>query len=209
MQTIRPEMSGRIIDDSHYNFHVVCKAKIVHALNKLKSGKDFLSTLSKLSFSTEKKWTANTSKNPNVAILLEIVEEYKKHEHRPSRAKVLVPILEYAIGLYASDLFYVERGEWFLYQICKRTNDFQFHSCFINPDNWYPKARARPDMFEAENAPDAPDINQEYVKWYGVDPTVENCVISYDMKKKEELITSQKAAYEQNRLWAKAELEKI
>lgn len=206
---LRPEMTGMIIDDSHFKFHVECKAKIVNAVNKLKKGGDFLKALSQLNFSTDKRWTQNTHKNPNVAILLEILEEYKKNEHRPSRSKLLVPLIEYAIGLYASDLFYVERGEWFLYQICKRTDQFQFQECFVDPDNWYPKGRATPALYERENLPTAPDINEEYRTWYGVDPTDDNCVISYDMKKKMELISSQKANYDKNHLWAQEELEKI
>lgn len=210
---LRPEMSGMIIDESHFKFHVECKAKIVNAVNKMRKGGDFLKALGKLNFSTDKKWTKNTCGNPNVKVLLEILEDYKKLENRPSRTGVIAPIIEYAIGLYASDLFYTERGEWFLYQICKRSKEFQFHECFVNSKYWYPNMRATPETFAAENSPDAPDINQEYRTWYGVDPTDDNCVISYDMKKKEEFIAAQRKAYEDtygatNR-WAEEELEKI
>jgi hypothetical protein len=207
---IKPEMKSSLIDESHWKFHVECKAKVVNAVNKLRKGGDFLKALSQLSFSTDKRWTANTTKNPNVAVLLEILEDYKKAEHRPSRAKVLGPLLEYAIGLYASDLFYVERGEWFLFQLAKNMHRFQFHESFVNPDHWYPKERyAGID----EEALDAPTIEEEYVKWYGVDPTKDECVISYDMTHKEELIRLQIEWYQKNVLdaeeWAKAELEKI
>jgi hypothetical protein len=213
MLVLRPEMSGMILDKSHFKFHVECKAKIVNAVNKMKKGGDFLKALSKLNFSTDKKWTKNTCGNPNVKVLLEILEEYKKLEHRPSRLGVLVPIIEYAIGLYASDLFYTERGEWFLYQICKRSKELQFNACFVNPQYWYPNMRATPETFKAENDPNAPDINHEYITWYGVDPTVDNCVISYDMTKVNELIERQKKQFEieygNTNRWAEEELEKI
>jgi len=210
---LRPEMSGMIIDESHFKFHVECKAKIVNALNKMKKGGDFLKALGKLNFSTDNRWTKNTAGNPNVKILMGVLEEYKKSENRTSRLGVLAPIIEYAIGLYASDLFYTERGEWFLYQICKRANEFQFHESFVNPQYWYPNTRATPEMWDAEKSASAGDINQEYRTWYGVDPTDDNCVISYDMKKKTDYIAAQKKAYEDtygnlNR-WAEAELEKI
>jgi len=197
-------MSGHILDESHFKFHVECKAKIINAVNKLKHGGDFLKALGNLAFSTDKRWTANTSKNPNVAILLEILEEYKKVEHRPSRTKVIVPIIEYAIALYASDLFYVERGEWFLLQICKRAKDFEFHEAFANPDNWYPKKRYA--GIDEEN-PNAPTIEEEYMTWYGVDPTKDNCVISYDMKRMQELIEAQRNQFGYS--WAEQELEKV
>lgn len=199
-------MTNRVIDESHFNFHVMCKAKIVNAVNNLKKGKDFLKTLSDLAFSTDKRWIANKSKNPNVELLLEILEEYKKVEHRPSRAKVIIPIIEYAIALYASDLFYVERGEWFIYQVCLRTHRFQFHECFVNPDNWYPLKRKDADPGTAE-------ISDEYQTWYGINPNDENSIISYDMKRRDELIESQRKIFEEQisapRRWAEAELEKI
>jgi hypothetical protein len=207
---LKPEMTGKILDESHWNFHVVCKAQVINAVNKLRKGTDFLVSLSKLGFKTDKRWTANTSKNPNVAVLLEILEEYKQQEHRPSRAKLLTPIIEYAIGLYASDLFYVERGEWFLYKICSNAHRFTFHSCFVDPSNWYPRRRyAGID----EEAPDAPSIEEEYKLWYGVDPIDDNCFISYDMSRKEDLIRQQNEWFEREIVnkerWAKTELEKI
>lgn len=209
---IWPEMGARVTDMSHFRFHVECKAKIINAVNKLRKGMDFIKELSKLSFSTDKKWLANSSNNPNVAVLLEILEEYKKVEKRPSRAKVLVPLFEYAISLYASDLFYVERGEWLIYQLCANRHRFRFHTCFVEPQNWYPAGRGNNSYdYEMNNTP---VIENEYSEWYGIDPTDDNSVISYDMKKVEELIESQKkmADYDRNeklRQWAKDELEKI
>lgn len=115
--TIRPEMSSMILDESHFKFHVECKAKVVNAVNKLRKGADFLKSLSQLNFSTDKRWTQNSTKDPNVAVFMEILADYQKLEHRPSRSRILTPIIEYAIGLYASDLFYRERGEWFIEQL--------------------------------------------------------------------------------------------
>jgi len=201
---ITPEMSGKILDESHFKFHVECKAKIINAFNKLKKGADFLKSLSKLEFSTDKRWTQNSCNDPNVRALLDILEDYKKVEHRPSRLKLLVPILEYAIGLYASDLFYRERGEWFILQILERSNQFRFSEQFTKPINWYPIRRN-------DGAPLNADINQEYKDWYGVDPTDDNCVISYDITQKNELIKAQREWVEQhcNTTWAQLELEKI
>jgi hypothetical protein len=176
---IKPEMYGKIVDESHFDFHVTCKAKMINAVNKLKSGKDFLTSLSHLNFKTDKRWTQNTCKDPSVNALLEILAEYKRVEKRPSRAKVLIPLLEYAIGLYASDLFFKERGAWFITQILNRRSDFEI--CYIpqfaNPDYWYPNTRNSGDVqgkegnfYKMENDPDNPQIiEDEYKKWYGVD----------------------------------------
>jgi hypothetical protein len=202
---IRPEMSGMIIDESHFHFHVTCKAKIVNAVNKLRQGKDFLKTLMSMDFHTDKRWTKNSTNDPNVRVLLGILEDYKKLEHRPSRTKVIVPIIEYAIALYASDLFYRERGEWFLVQLLERSTDMRFHRCFADPQNWYPNARATPETFAEEQK--CPDIVDEYKKWYGVD--VENPVISYDMMC--QMIENQRKAYEKetHTAWAEEELSRI
>ena len=174
---ITPEMSGKIIDESHYNFHVTCKAKMINAINKAKDGGDLLKTLAKLRFSTEKKWTKNSCNDPSVKSLLDILAEYKRVERRPSRAKVLMPLIEYAIGLYASDLFFRERGSWFINQIIKNKENFAVCTIpmFADPKNWYPNTRNNTgigeegDLYKMENRPDAPSIEQEYMQWYGVD----------------------------------------
>jgi hypothetical protein len=177
---VKPEMCGKIIDESHFKFHVEAKAKMIRAINQLKNGVDLIKSLAKQNFSTDKTWLKNTCKDPNVRVLLEIVEEYKKHEHRPSRAKILIPLLEYGIALYASDLYYRERGEWFLFQIIRRSSEMRFCGFFIDPNNWYPKTRnlvkdadgkVTHDYEKSENAPDAPPIEQEYLQWYGIDVT--------------------------------------
>jgi hypothetical protein len=214
---VTPEMSGKIVDESHFKFHVECKAKIVNAYNKLRDGADFLKSLSKLDFTTDKRWTQNTCKDPNITVLMGILEDYKKVEHRPARAKLLIPIIEYAIGLYASDLFYRERGEWFMYQLISRSKQMAFADVFLDPNNWYPMTRnssgegTNGNLYKWENLPNAPDINEEYRLWYGVDPTDDKCVISYDMKRRDELIASQIKWCEENdgTKWAKEELKKI
>lgn len=177
---VTPEMCGKVIDESHFKFHIECKAKILSAINRLKSGADFLKTLSKQNFSTNKDWLKNSCNDPNVKVLLAILEEYKKVEHRPTRAKVLIPLIEYAIALYASDLFYRERGEWFMFQLIRHSPEMRFTSVFIDPNNWYPKTRnimrnpdgtIAGDLNDAEQDPNAPPIEQEYLKWYGIDVT--------------------------------------
>jgi hypothetical protein len=216
--TIRPEMSSMILDESHFKFHVECKAKVVNAVNKLRKGADFLKSLSQLNFSTDKRWTQNSTKDPNVAVLMEILADYQKLEHRPSRSKILTPIIEYAIGLYASDLFYRERGEWFLEQILLRSDRFQFSGCFTDPKNWYPVSRS--SLGEQEYEMNKPTIEEEYIKWYGVDPRKEECVISYDMKNMEQMIAAQNDLYKQHQIgaeefikkqneWAEQELARI
>lgn len=186
-------MSARVIDESHFNFHVVCKSKIINAVNKLGKGVDFLSQLSKLKFSTDKRWTQNTCKDPNVTALLGILDDYKKLELRQSRANLIVPIIEYAIGLYASDIFYKERMEWFLVQLMERSGQFRFHECFANPENWYPNTRNEGYGLNT-------DINEDYVKWYGVDPRKDECVISYDMINIKELIRQQKEIFDKEEM---------
>jgi hypothetical protein len=201
---ITPEMSSKILDESHFHFHVTCKAQIINAVNKLRQGKDFLKTLMKAGFHTEKRWTKNSCNDPNVKVMLDILEEYKRVEHRPSRLYVVVPIVEYAIGLYASDLFWRERGEWWLTQIINRAPEMRFYTCFCDPENWYPKRRATPETFNEEQK--CPDINDEYSKWYGI-TNVENPVISYDMM--QEMIRQQRELYEKesNAKWAEEELK--
>jgi hypothetical protein len=178
MVTIVPEMESKIIDDSHFDFHVTTKSKMINAINKMRNGADLLKSLSSLNFSTDKRWTKNTCNDPSVRALLEILEEYKRVEHRPSRAKILVPLIEYAIGLYASDLFFRERGAWFISQIIKRNQDFRvcFVPSFADPNNWYPLTRnsgvqgTEGNFYKIENDPDnQPNIDEEYKLWYGVD----------------------------------------
>lgn len=182
---LEPEMSCKIVDESHYHFHVTCKAKIIHAVNKLKEGVDFLKTLSRLNFTTDKRWTQNTHQDPNVAVLLGILDDYKRLEFRPSRMRIIAPLIEYAIGLYASDLFYRERGEWFMLQLLKRSNELRFYDCFCNPNNWYPKGRN--DLYSLDT-----NINDDYKDWYNIDPEDENQLISYDMMRIREMIKHQK-----------------
>lgn len=179
-RVIEPEMCGKIIDKSHFDFHVIAKGKILNAWSKLKGGADFINALSKTNFTTDKRWLKNSCNDPNVRVLLEILEEYKANEHRPTRAKVLAPLIEYAIALYASDLFYKERGEWFLYKIISRSGEMRFASCFIDPNNWYPKTRniVRDkygkqvfDFNELEQDPNVSTIEQDYMTWYGIDVT--------------------------------------
>lgn len=197
---IRPEMCGKVIDESHFKFHVECKAKILSAFNRMKSGLDFLKTLSKQNFSTNKDWLKNSCNDPNVKVLIEIIEDYKQAEHRPSRAKILIPLMEYAVALYASDLFYRERGEWFMFQLIRRSPSMRFTSVFIDPNNWYPKTRnimrnpdgsIAGDLNDLEQDPNAPTVEQEYMKWYGIDvtkdiedldPELRNRIISENQK---------------------------
>jgi len=182
MQATRPEMCGRIVDESHVKFHVECKAKVLNAINKLKKGKDFLTALSQLDFTTDKRWTKNSCNDPNTKVLLSILEEYKKVEKRPSRGKILIPLLEYAIGLYASDFFFRERGEWFLLKIIQKSPQLRF-TPIADPNNWYPNKR-----YDGENLDG--DINDDYRKWYGVDPEKDS--FKMDSEREKELIESQK-----------------
>lgn len=204
MGEIVPEMCGKIVDDSHFDFHITAKATIANAINKLKDGKDILTTLAKLKFKTDKKWTANTCRDPSVTAMLEILEEYKKHEHRPSRAKMLIPLIEYAIGLYASDLFFRERGSWFITQIIMRQQAFGI--CFIpqfaDPNNWYPMTRnitvdehgniihgpgvqgKEGYFYKMENDPNAPSIEEEYKQWYGIDINGEQVKIPQEVRER-------------------------
>lgn len=183
---VRPEMCGKVIDESHFKFHIEAKAKMIRAINQLRNGVDLLTSLAKQKFSTNKDWLKNSCGDPNVAVLLEILEEYKKNEHRPTRAKVLVPLIEYAIALYASDLFYRERGEWFMFQLVSKSNRMVFASCFVDPNNWYPKTRhltpsnaggtpteynCGTNYYKLENDPNVKPIEQDYLDWYGLDVT--------------------------------------
>lgn len=172
---VKPEMCGKIIDESHFKFHVTAKAKLANAINGLRKGVDLITALSKQNFTVDREWLRNSCGDPNVKVLLEILDEYKKNEHRPTRAKVLVPLIEYAIALYASDLFYRERGEWFMYQFIKRSGEMRFCSVFIDPKQWYPLTRnlseGGTDYYKVENDPNAKTIEQEYLEWYGLDVT--------------------------------------
>jgi len=202
---IKPEMLGKIVDDSHYNFHVTAKSKVINAYHKMKSGKDFFLALTKLDFKTDPRWLRNSCNDPSVKALLYILEEYKTAEHRPARAKILVTLFEYAIGLYASDLFFRERGAWLISQIIKRQG--QFGVCKIpmfQPENWYPMGRNNTgrgesgDLYQWENKPDAPSIEEEYALWYGVDVTGET--INIDQSNKERIIKGQREWMEANGL---------
>ena len=189
---ITPEMSGKIIDESHLNFHVTCKAKMINAINKVKQGKGLLTSLSSLNFRTDPRWLKNSCNDPSVEALKDILEEYKRVEHRPSRAKVLVPLIEYAIGLYASDLFFRERGAWFINEIIKKRDKFVVCTIpmFADPNNWYPLKRNHVgegeygNLYKMENAPDAPSIEEEYLDWYGVDVTKDNMELPLEAKEK-------------------------
>ena len=179
---ITPEMSGKIIDESHLNFHVTCKAKMINAINKMKQGKDLLGALGGLNFKTDPRWSQNTCGDPSVEALNDILNEYKRVEKRPSRAKVLIPLLEYAIGLYASDLFFRERGAWFINEIIKKRDKFAVCTIpmFADPQNWYPNTRNNTgkgkdgDLYKWENLPNAPSIEEEYKTWYNVDVSQDN-----------------------------------
>jgi hypothetical protein len=188
-------MCGKIIDESHYDFHVTCKAKIINAVNKMKGGVDLLKSLSKLGFKTEERWLKNTCGDPSVTALLGILEDYKKSEKRPTRAKMLVPLIEYAIGLYASDLFFRERGSWFITQIIKRQKEFGvcFLPQFADPNGWYPNTRnlggvvgPEGNYYKLEQDPNVQPIEEDYKQWYGVD--VEAETIEIDPKEKERVI---------------------
>ena len=198
-------MLGKVVDESHYNFHVTAKSKMINAYHKMKQGKDFLITLTKLDFKTDPRWLRNSCNDPSVAALLDILEEYKKNERRPARAKILIPLIEYAIGLYASDLFFRERGSWFISEIIRRREDFRICSIpTFRPENWYPMTRNNTgkgedgDLYKVENAPDYPTIEEEYKLWYGVDVTDDQIVI--DEEKKAKLIKDQREWMEQNGL---------
>ena len=174
---VTPEMCGKVIDESHFKFHVEAKAKMIRAINQLRNGVDLLKSLSKQKFSTNKDWLKNSCNDPNTRVLLEILEEYKTVEHRPTRAKILVPLIEYAIALYASDLFYRERGEWFMYKLITKSQEMRFCGNFIDPKGWYPLTRncdvqgVEGNFYKSENDPNVPPIEQDYINWYGIDPT--------------------------------------
>ena len=177
---VKPEMCGKVIDESHFKFHVEAKAKVLAAINRLKNGMDFMKALSQQNLSVNEDWLKNSCNDPNVRVLLEIIAEYERVEHRPTRSKVLIPLLKYAVALYASDLFYRERGEWFMFQLIRRSNEMRFAGVFVNPDNWYPKTRnlqkdsegnVTHDFYKSENDPNAIPIEQEYMAWYGIDVT--------------------------------------
>jgi hypothetical protein len=192
MVNIVPEMLGKVVDESHYNFHVIAKAKMINAINKMKAGKDLIFSLQTLNFSTDPRWLRNSCKDPSVAALLEILEEFKACEKRPSRKKIIVALFEYAIGLYASDLFFRERGSWLINQIIKRRSAFRIcdSAIFSDPDNWYPMKRNNTgtgengDLYQMENRPDAPSIEEEYMTWYGIDVTGDGIVIPEELKQK-------------------------
>jgi hypothetical protein len=185
VSVITNEMVGKAIDDSHFKFHITCKVMILNALHKLKKGVDFMKTLSNLNFSTDPKWIKNSCNDPNVKIFLEILEEYKQYEKRPTRAKVLIPLIEYAIGLYASDLFFRERGEWFIYRLFQRSPEMKFFDFFVDPAKWYPHTRDINGHYMAlENDPNKPPIEQEYIEWYGIDPTKDLIDIPEELKQR-------------------------
>lgn len=169
---VKPVMSGRLLDESHWLFHVVNKSKIIGAIRKARSGMDFLKALGKIESRPE--WL-DPSEN-NVKILLEILEDYKQNEPRPNRADIIVPLLETIIGYYQNDLFWRERIERGLFLICANSRRFVFHKRFIDPENWYPRGRRFSNPEHPEEGIDwleqelkAPPIEDEYLAWYGVD----------------------------------------
>jgi hypothetical protein len=204
---ITPEMSGKIIDESHLNFHVTCKAKMINAINKMKQGKDLLDALGGLNFKTDPRWLQNSCGDPSVEALNDIIAELKRVEKRPSRAKVLIPLFEYAVGLYASDLFFRERGAWLINEIIKKRDRFAVCTIpmFADPQNWYPNTRNNTgkgkdgDLYKWENLPNAPTIEEEYKLWYNVDVTQDNLELPQEAR--EEMIKG-------NLEWLKKEREK-
>jgi hypothetical protein len=184
---IRPEMSGKIIDDSHLQFHVGCKARIISAVDKIKKGGELFKILTGYNFKTDPRWVKNSCNDPSVAALLRILEKYKQSEHRPNRAKILVPLFEYFIGLYASDLFYRERGSWLICELIKSQQDFEVCKIFDDPKTWYPMTRNSEghgvdgNFYKEEN--DNPkDIRDEYAIWYDIDITKEQFDVPEERK---------------------------
>jgi len=168
MPAIQPDMSVKIINESHFKFIVECRAKIIKAVHEFKKGKDFLLALSDLKFSTNKEWTKNSSNDPLVTAMLETLEEYKKVEKRPNRLKIVVPILEYGIGLM-NDLFWRERITWMIWIFVHKLRPTDFPVVFLDPDNWYPVGRGTTPEYKEYEAKDIP-IEEEYRVWYGIDP---------------------------------------
>jgi hypothetical protein len=133
-------MSHKIIDESHFMFHVVAKAKLIKLFTQLHLPRD-------------QNWLKNDANDPVIAALLEILEEYKKVEPRANRAAVFIPVIEYAISLMANSLFFKKRGYWWIHQIIKRHEQFR-HCVYFSPDETDDKGAS---------------IEQEYMDWYHVD----------------------------------------
>jgi hypothetical protein len=79
----------------------------------------------------------------------------------------------------------------------------RFGSCFIDPNQWYPKTRnlvydkegnLHMDFMKTENDPNAKTIEEEYMIWYGIDATKD--IEDFDPKLRAEII-------EQNKQWMK------
>lgn len=162
--TLFQDMCGKIIDKSHLDFHVTSKAKIIKALLNL--GLD-----------VNPDWLKNRCNDPAIAALLEILEEYKKSEPRPSRARVIIPIIEYAISLMANDLFFKERGYWWIHQIIKRHASFR-HCAYFPPHTWYPNMRPG-----GEEIPDV-KIEDQYQDWYHINVMKDLDEMPEDLKEK-------------------------
>ena len=133
-------MSHKIIDESHFLYHVVAKAKLIKLFTQLRLPQD-------------PNWLKNDANDPVIAALLEILDEYKKIEPTENRAAVFVPIIEYSISLMANSLFFKKRGYWWIHQIIKRHEQFR-HCVYFSPDET-----------DDKGAP----IEQEYMDWYHVD----------------------------------------
>jgi len=149
-------MSHKIIDESHFNFHVVAKAKIIGLLAKLNLPKD-------------KRWLQNEANDPAIGALLDILTEYKALEPRESRANVFIPIIEYAIALMVNSLFFKKRGYWWIHQIIKRHADFRYCAFYT---------------LDEQPEPERKSIEQEYKDWYHIDIQADLDSIPEDLKQK-------------------------
>jgi hypothetical protein len=149
-------MSHKIIDESHFNFHVVAKAKIIALLAKLNLPKD-------------PRWLQNDANDPAIAALLDILKEYKALEPRESRAHVFIPIIEYAIALMVNSLFFKKRGYWWIAQILKRHKEFRY--CIFY-------------TLDEQPEPEYKTIEQEYKDWYHIDIQADLDTIPDEIKQK-------------------------
>jgi len=169
---VKPVMSGRLLDESHWLFHVVNKSKIIGAIRQAAKGYDFLKALGTMESRPE--WV-DPSEN-NVRMLLEILDYIVRNDPRPNRRELIDSLGKTLIGYYQNDLFWRERGEGLLFLICQNSHRFVFHKRFIDPENWYPRGRRFSNQEHPEQGVDwleqemkAPPIEDEYLEWYGVD----------------------------------------
>lgn len=170
-------MNGKIIDKSHFNFHVDLKSKLLNAYLRLKQGGAFVDVLSSLHLTTDKNLLKNAEKDPAITALLEILEEYKAAEPRSNRKDVVVAFAEAGISLMANDLFWKERGYWFIHQIIKRHASFR-QCAYFPPHTWYPNMRKTGgDTCEKP-------IDEEYQDWYHIDLQAELDAIPDDLQEK-------------------------